>query len=316
MEYDELVRRQSTYPVDFIVGQITEVDNPTERPSRVGPPQLCQDLILEDDLGRQIVVQFYGLNKGCLTRKKSDRKEEINFEPAHRGYWVRLENKAKDESKATLKRVSGSAAASRHYKKKRGIVVVLKATATVKIQPLLDRDQEFPTVRRTRSDKKPRKRRVPGQEPQGDTVTNQRRPPQGRKQDQRREPADTTPAEPRQHPDASRIDRMTDVFVWCESAILLAYEKSKLPAPRPEWLEGPIVAIQIAVGNRMNLSGDEKNIKSAIWRLALLYISIHTTLARKYQANEKLQLPEGHEMFKRVTTTFIAITRDKSWNLG
>lgn len=345
-DYEDLVRRQAGYPIDFIVGQIADVDNPTQRPSKMGPPQLCQDLVLEDDMGRQMVVQFYDVNKGCFTNRKGDRDVEVNFEPSHRGSWIRISNTSDEEKKASLKRVSARAKASQHYKEKRGIQVLLKATARCRIEWLLDEGMEAPEIRRTRWDKKPPRRRVPGQGPpqQEDRMSNgQRRPPLGggRQGGQRQPPgqqqrqSNGPPPQqqqrqsngPRQQPAPTgsstshfqdTIDRMADLMVWCEVALLHTYNSQQdLPPPRTEWLEGPVMAIQICVKDKMNVqSANEADIKQGIVTLTRLYIAIHRALIERYQQHEILNVPEGFEMFKRVTSVFIGITRNRSFHLG
>jgi hypothetical protein len=336
-DYDSLVQRQAGQALDFMIGQIREVDNPTERPSQVGPPQLVQDVILEDDQGRQFVVQFWDINRALLTRSRDDREFQANFEGHHIGQWIRVENTADDEKRATLKRFDRNASVSKHYSEKRGIRVVLKATKMARFVPLLDQGQEFPIFRRTRSDKKPPRRRVPGQEPQQENrgmtqqQGNQGRPPQGGGRppqgqqgggntSQQGAPPQNGPQGPRPDPDQALITRMNDVLIWCEAGLLTAYAQDSVrqhvQVPRAEWLEGPIKSLQICLKNKVNLvGGEEREIKAAVWRLAQMYVAIHLDLIPKYQNHPKLPVPEGFEMFKRVTTTFIAITGQRSWTL-
>jgi len=339
-DYDSLVRQQRGYSIDFMIGQIVEVDNPTHKPSQHGPPQLVQDVVFEDDQGRRFVIQFYDLNMACFTGRWEHNDAEVNFEPLHKGSWVRVENRSNDEHKSTLKRTASDAQASQHYKEKRGIVVVLKATARVHVGPLLDPGQEFPPMRRTRSDKKPPRRRIPGQQPQQESsdMTNgqgggqqrppqgggQQRPPQGGSQERTSQGGNAPPPQTNQAPrpsrDAGAVDRMNNVLIWCEVALLSVYERDGRSAgicmPRSEWLEGPIMAIQICLKDKINVLGaTDREVQNSISRLAYLYVDIHLDLEKKFRSHQALSVPEGFEMFKKATASFIGLTRNRAWKL-
>jgi len=114
---------------------------------------------------------------------------------------------------------------------------------------------------------------------------------------------------------------MTDVAIWSEVALMSMYSKLGEPAgiqpPRTEWLEGPCMALQICLRDKLNvLKLTPKELQRAIARLAGLYVSIHINLAVKYKSHPSLSVPEGYEMFKRVSSTFIGITRDRGWKIS
>lgn len=166
LNYDilaRLVQQRAPAKVDEVVGRIIVVDQKKKAMSKVGPPQMVQDIQIETPERGVIAIAFYDLNLRCFTGNRADGDQLVNFEPRHKDCWIKVRCTSTEEAKANLKTMPSRHKAALHYATKRGIQVLLKATRTVKVEWLVEQGQEKPKVANTGFEKKPKPLKVPGQ---------------------------------------------------------------------------------------------------------------------------------------------------------
>lgn len=183
MEYDvllRLVRQRQPCPVDMLTGRIVTVDpeyGPV--PSTIGSPQMVQDIVIETPSRVRIVVMLMDPRKKSFKAPitRGDDHPRMLFEQAHVGSWISLKSvHDADPKKASLKTVPAHLKPAQHWAKK-GVMVMVKATPSVTITPLLDPGQTFPPIRYPSAfHKKKKELRVPGS-PTTDTSTHDNQAP-------------------------------------------------------------------------------------------------------------------------------------------
>lgn len=169
MDYDVLLRlsrQRNPCPIDTITGRIVTVDQEYGPvPSMVGAPQMVQDVVLETPLRVRIAIMFMDPRKKSFQGRveRGDDHPRMLFEQNHVGSWIKLSSRHDaDQKKSSLKTVPGHLKPAQHWAKK-GVMVMVKATPSVQITPLLDQGQSFPAIRYPSAFHKRKKElRVPG----------------------------------------------------------------------------------------------------------------------------------------------------------
>ena len=297
MELPDLTRRSGEFPVDEIVGRIVDVDRIRKAPSRYGPDQRVQDIVLEDPERRRFAIAVYDLNLRCFSGQCGRGGKEVDFEPRHKGLWIRFRNTAEAGKKPSFRKLNERSKPATHYAKK-GVPVVLHATGTASMHWLLDGNQEPPEMRRTDDFKRTQRLHVPGQSPPRE----ERQPPPQEERAPRAQPA--TKKEPEVSQDPDRLVKRT---AWLAATIVkmiaAAYEKAEgITVPKGEQLVSVISTIMIGLQKKLNVhSEEETHLKLCAWQLACLYVKQHQAVLE--EVSEDL-LPQ-ERLMSLTTTCFI-----------
>lgn len=171
MELSAILRLPHGSRVDRVLGRIDEIGDVRDEPSKFGPPQKVQDVVLELPDRSRVAVQFFDLSLRNFTGSKTDHGVCADFDyRVHKGFWIEIWDTQKDQGKKpSLSRIVSKPnpgkqkpTGSRHWEAK-GVPALLKATRTVGIQWRLEKGAGPPKIGHI-NHKKLKGLAVPGEE--------------------------------------------------------------------------------------------------------------------------------------------------------
>ena len=300
MEYavlERLMNQRSPTRVDEVMGIIRIVDKegaPID--SQIGKPQTPQDVVIETQDRKKIVIVFLDLHLKSFTGRRDDFGVRVNFGPEHVGCWVKIRNTQKEEKKASLKIIPSRAKPAQHWAKK-GVMVALKATPSVSVEWLLDEGQKPPQMRfHDGFQKKKRQLEAPGQKSsQSQPKTREESPKMNNQEAQK---------------------RAAFAYVVTLSALQSAYrwaaEKKMLDSPPDADFETAVSTLFIELKKKVNIfTSKDSEIRGKAKRAALAFIqqqiAIGAAIKDEADSNKSFTAPRAERLPKITQTCFIEV---------